>query len=75
MVVTPAARYSLGPVYDIWDNPQGLMQQFTVHDVDFMMKPEDLDKVLEPGHDGIGWLAQQGDVTGELTVAGEYFLV
>ena len=25
------------PVYDIWDNPQGLMQQFTVHDVDFMM--------------------------------------
>ncbi len=25
------------PVYDLWDNPDGLMQQFTVHDVGFLM--------------------------------------
>jgi hypothetical protein len=25
------------PIYDVWDDPQGLMRQFTVHDVDFIM--------------------------------------
>jgi hypothetical protein len=25
------------PIYDIWDNPQGLMQQLTVHKVDFVV--------------------------------------
>ena len=25
------------PIYDVWDDPRGLMRQFTVHDVDFIM--------------------------------------
>ncbi len=26
------------PIYDIWDDPRGLMRQLTVHDVDFIME-------------------------------------